>query len=122
MRVEIDAGKVDGLQVGNAALLQRTDQAFHGCAVQLRICLLFDIILACDAFGGGLGYYGGSYWNNYRYPGTVVIIGDGVAGRNKTYSKRPTRSTAIVNLLSFILHLDQQPDRPIRKLNFPQIV
>jgi len=50
-----------------------------------------------DPYFGGLGYYGGSYWNNYRYPGTVVIVGEGVAGRNKTYSKRPTRSTAIVN-------------------------
>lgn len=50
-----------------------------------------------DPYFGGLGYYGGSYWNNYRYPGTVVIVASDAAGRNKTYSKRPTRSTAIVS-------------------------
>lgn len=48
-------------------------------------------------YGGGLGYYGGGYWNNYRYPGTVIVVADDYDGRNRTYSKRPSRSTAIVS-------------------------
>lgn len=59
-----------------------------------------------DSFGmgrfGGMGMmrmgYGGGYWNNYRYPGTIVIIDNSeAAGRGVTYGKRPTRGTAIIS-------------------------
>jgi hypothetical protein len=49
-----------------------------------------------DPYFGGLGYYGGGYWNNYRYPGTIVVVNRG-EGRNTVYGKRPTRSTTIIN-------------------------
>lgn len=52
---------------------------------------------AWDPYYGGLAYFGGGYWNNYRYPGTIVVVTDDAAGRNRTYSKRPSRSTAIVS-------------------------
>jgi hypothetical protein len=42
----------------------------------------------------GLGWYGGSYWNNWRYPGTIIII-DGEGGRNTVYGKRPSRATVV---------------------------
>ncbi|HET9486411.1 MAG TPA: hypothetical protein VFO54_03210 [Chryseosolibacter sp.] len=50
---------------------------------------------AWDPMMSGMGYYGGSYWNNYRYPYTVVVVGDG--GRDMVYGKRPTRGTSIVS-------------------------
>lgn len=56
-----------------------------------------------DPYFGGLGYgggfgYGGGYWNNYRYPGTIVVINpDGNNGRNVVYGKRPNRGTTIVS-------------------------
>lgn len=50
---------------------------------------------------GGLGYglgYGGGYWNNYRYPGTIVIVNQGERnGRDIVYGKRPTRGTTMVS-------------------------
>ena len=45
-------------------------------------------------YGGG---YGSGYWNNYRYPGTVVVINNGEAGRKVVYGKRPTRGNAMVS-------------------------
>jgi hypothetical protein len=46
-------------------------------------------------FGGGYGY-GGGYWNNYRYPGTIVVINGGEnGGRKMVYGKRPTRGNAL---------------------------
>jgi hypothetical protein len=48
-------------------------------------------------FGGGYGY-GGGYWNNYRYPGTIVVINNGEnGGRKVVYGKRPTRGNAILS-------------------------
>ena len=52
--------------------------------------------------GMGMGYYGGGfgggYWNNYRYPGTVIVVNpDGGSGRDIVYGKRPTRGTTIVS-------------------------
>lgn len=49
-----------------------------------------------DPYFGGIGYYGGSYWNNYMYPGTVVVVNRGERG-DVVYGKRPTRSTTIVS-------------------------
>lgn len=43
----------------------------------------------------GSGFYGGGYWNNYRYPGTIVVVNSGERG-NVMYGKRPTRGTSIV--------------------------
>ena len=51
-------------------------------------------------FGNDFGYgsYGGGYWNNYRYPGTIVMINNGEsAGRKVVYGKRPTRGTSVVS-------------------------
>ncbi len=54
-----------------------------------------------DMYGGGGGYgmgYGGGYWNNYRYPGTIVVINNNEsAGRGLAYGKRPTRGSSIVS-------------------------
>jgi len=45
----------------------------------------------------GMGY-GGGYWNNYRYPGTIVVINNGeTSGRKVVYGKRPTRGTSMVS-------------------------
>lgn len=44
----------------------------------------------------GSGYYGGGYWNNYRYPGTIVVVNPGERG-TAVYGKRPTRGTTIVS-------------------------
>lgn len=56
------------------------------------------------AYGYGMGYggygmgYGGGYWNNYRYPGTIVVVNQGESsGRGVVYGKRPTRGTSIVS-------------------------
>lgn len=53
------------------------------------------------AYGYGMGYagmgYGGGYWNNYRYPTTVVVVNRGEAGQGVVYGKRPTRGTTIVS-------------------------
>jgi hypothetical protein len=47
--------------------------------------------------GYGMGY-GGGYWNNYRYPGTIVVINRNESnGRGVVYGKRPTRGTSIVS-------------------------
>jgi len=46
--------------------------------------------------GYGLGY-GGGYWNNYRYPGSIMVINNRESGRNVVYGKRPTRGTTIVS-------------------------
>lgn len=52
-----------------------------------------------DMYGGGYGMgYGGGYWNNYRYPGTIVVINNSEsAGRGLAYGKRPTRGSSIVS-------------------------
>lgn len=51
--------------------------------------------------GLGMGYglgYGGAYWNNYRYPGTIIVVNQGERnGRGVVYGKRPTRGTSIVS-------------------------
>lgn len=48
-------------------------------------------------FGVASGWYGGGYWNNYMYPGTVIIVnGSEGNGRGVVYGKRPTRSTTAV--------------------------
>lgn len=51
--------------------------------------------------GMGMGYYGGGfgggYWNNYRYPGTVVVVNPDNGGRNVVYGKRPSRGTVMVS-------------------------
>lgn len=44
----------------------------------------------------GMGWYGGGYWNNWRYPGTIIIVNDGESGR-VNYGRRPSRSTTIVS-------------------------
>ncbi|MEX1240675.1 MAG: hypothetical protein WEB30_13200 [Cyclobacteriaceae bacterium] len=43
-----------------------------------------------------MGMYGGSYWNNYRYPSTIVVVNPGDRG-DAFYGKRPTRGTSIVS-------------------------
>lgn len=43
----------------------------------------------------GMGWYAGSYWNNYRYPTTIVVVNPGERA-NVVYGKRPTRGTSIV--------------------------
>ncbi|MGC1242291.1 MAG: hypothetical protein WA874_11905 [Chryseosolibacter sp.] len=43
----------------------------------------------------GSSWYGSGYWNNYRYPGTIVVVNPGERG-NVVYGKRPTRGTSIV--------------------------
>jgi hypothetical protein len=50
------------------------------------------------AYGGGYGMgYGGGYWNNYRYPGTIIVVNQGESnGRGVVYGKRPTRGTYMV--------------------------
>jgi hypothetical protein len=48
-----------------------------------------------DPYYGGLGY-GGGYWNNWRYPSTIVVINDGERS-NVVYRKRPTRGTTIAS-------------------------
>ncbi len=49
------------------------------------------------AYGYGLGY-GGGYWNNYRYPRTIIVVNNGESGgRSVINSKRPTRSSSAVN-------------------------
>jgi hypothetical protein len=54
-----------------------------------------------DPYGMGMGMgmgYGGGYWNNYRYPGTIVVVNTGDAsGRGVAYGKRPTRGTTIIS-------------------------
>ena len=50
-----------------------------------------------DPYFGGLGYYGGGYWNNYRYPGTIVVVNTDDRGRNVAQGKRPTRGTYMVS-------------------------
>lgn len=52
-----------------------------------------------NSFGYGYGMgYGGGYWNNYRYPGTIVVINNNERdGRGVAYGKRPTRGTTIVS-------------------------
>ncbi len=51
-----------------------------------------------DPYYSSLGYYGGGYWNNWMYPGTVIIVNNGeTAGRNVVYGKRPTRGTSYVS-------------------------
>lgn len=53
--------------------------------------------MAYSGYGYGMGY-GGGYWNNYRYPGTIVVINNGeYNGRGVVYGKRPTRGTSIVS-------------------------
>lgn len=51
--------------------------------------------------GNGFGYgaaYGGGYWNNYRYPGTVVVINNqDQDGRGISYGKRPIRGNTIIS-------------------------
>jgi hypothetical protein len=49
-------------------------------------------------YGGYSAYYGSNwYWNNYRYPNTVVIVNNGDGnGRQVTYGKRPTRGSSVV--------------------------
>jgi hypothetical protein len=49
-------------------------------------------------YGGYSPYYGSNwYWNNYRNPGTVVIINNGNDnGRHTSYGKRPTRGSTVV--------------------------
>lgn len=52
--------------------------------------------MAYSGYGYGMGY-GGGYWNNYRYPGTIVVINNGeYNGRGVVYGKRPTRGTSVV--------------------------
>lgn len=47
--------------------------------------------------GYGIGY-GGGYWNNYMYPGTIVIVNGGEnSNREVVYGKRPSRSSNIVS-------------------------
>jgi hypothetical protein len=47
--------------------------------------------------GYGIGY-GGGYWNNYMYPGTIVVVNGGESSnRGVVYGKRPSRSTTIVS-------------------------
>lgn len=41
------------------------------------------------------GWYGGSYWNYYRYPTTVVVVRG--ERDNVVYGKRPTRGTSIIS-------------------------
>lgn len=53
-----------------------------------------------DPYFGGLGY-GGGYWNNYRYPGTVVVVNRGDRG-DVIYGKRPSRSTTIVSDRNYV--------------------
>lgn len=49
------------------------------------------------AYGYGLGY-GGGYWNNFRYPGTIIVVNKGENnGRKVVYGKRPTRSATVVD-------------------------
>jgi hypothetical protein len=51
------------------------------------------------AYGGGYGMgYGGGYWNNYRYPGTIIVVNQGESnGHGVVYGKRPTRGTTLVS-------------------------
>jgi hypothetical protein len=50
-----------------------------------------------DSYYGG-GWYGGGYWNNYMYPGTVIVINQNESnGRGVVYGKRPTRGTSLVS-------------------------
>lgn len=48
-----------------------------------------------DPYFGGLGY-GGGYWNNYMYPGTVIVVNRDERG-DVVYGKRPSRSTTLVS-------------------------
>jgi len=48
-----------------------------------------------DPFYSGMGWYGNSYWNNYRYPTTIVVVDRENA--NVVYGKRPTRGTNLVS-------------------------
>jgi hypothetical protein len=51
-----------------------------------------------DPYYGGMGMYGGGYWNNYRYPGTIVVVNNVEgSGRKVVYGKRPTRGNAVVS-------------------------
>ena len=47
-----------------------------------------------NPYYAGIGY-GGGYWNNYMYPGTVIVVNKGERD-NVVYGKRPTRGTNIV--------------------------
>lgn len=48
-----------------------------------------------DPYYSGIGY-GGGYWNNYMYPGTIVVVNNAERS-NVVYGKRPTRGTSIVS-------------------------
>ena len=50
-----------------------------------------------DPYFSGLGY-GGGYWNNWMYPGTIVVVNNGEAGgRRVVHAKRPMRSSSYVS-------------------------
>lgn len=49
-----------------------------------------------DPFYSGMGWYGNSYWNGYRYPTTIVVVNRG-ENSDVVYGKRPTRGTTIVS-------------------------
>ncbi len=60
----------------------------------------------CDPFFDSYSYmgspysswYGGGYWNNYMYPGTIIVINRNESdGRGVVYGKRPTRGTTLVS-------------------------
>lgn len=47
---------------------------------------------------GVASWYGGGYWNNYMYPGTIIVVNQNESsGRGVVYGKRPTRGTVMVN-------------------------
>lgn len=45
----------------------------------------------------GLAWYGGGYWNSWRYPSTIIIVNNGEGGRKVVHGKRPTRGTSYVS-------------------------
>jgi hypothetical protein len=48
-----------------------------------------------DPYYSSYGYYGGGYWNNYMYPGTIIVVNR--ERRDVVYGKRPTRGTTVVS-------------------------
>jgi hypothetical protein len=49
-------------------------------------------------YGSNYGYGGNWYWNNYRYPQTVVVVNNGEnGGRGVAYGKRATRGSSMVS-------------------------
>jgi hypothetical protein len=47
---------------------------------------------------GAASWYGGGYWNNYMYPGTIIVVNHNESsGRGVVYGKRPTRGTMMVS-------------------------